>query len=104
MTDRRRTPRYNLSRSTKAEINLLQDVSIQSAVGDDVVVLASKFPESRGRLLMEVVRSDGEVASLDAEIVDSAPVVEAGTVRFRLQLRVAGFARAFGLNLLPAFE
>ena len=103
MTDRRRAARYSLCRTTKAEINLLQDVSIESAVGDDVVVLASKFPASCDRLLMQMVSADGEVASLDAAVVRTAPVVEAGDVRFRLELRVEGFARIFGLDPSPAF-
>ena len=103
MTDRRRAPRYHLGRITKAEINVLQDVSIKSVVGDDVVVLASHCPANGDSLLMEMVRADGEVARLVAEIVASAPVVDAGAVRFRLELRVAGFAAALGLTTLPVF-
>ena len=103
MTDRRRAARYSLCRTTTAEINLLQDVSIESAVGDDVVVLASKFPAACDRLLMQMVSATGEIASLDAEVVRTAPVVDAGDVRFRLELRVEGFARVFGLNPSPAF-
>jgi hypothetical protein len=101
MTDRRRAPRYTLGRTTRAEINLLQDVSLQSAAGDDLVVLASKFPDTNGRLLIEIVQANGEIASLDAEILSSAPVLEAGNVRFRLELRVAGFAGLFCLT--PVF-
>ncbi len=104
MTDRRRAARYSLCRTTKAEINLLQDVSIESAVGDDVVVLASTCPASGDRLLMQLVSAKGEVASLDAAMVRTAPVVDAGAVRFRLQLRVEGFARVLGLDPSAAFE
>jgi hypothetical protein len=103
MTDRRRAARYSLLPRTTAEINLLQDVSIESAVGDDVVVLASKFPGSCDRLLMQLVNAEGEVASLEVAVVRTAPVVHAGDVRFRLELRVEGFARAFGLHPSPAF-
>jgi hypothetical protein len=103
VTDRRRAPRYSLSRTTKADINLLQDVSIESAVGDDVVVLASRFPAKCDRLLMQLVSASGEVTSLDAAVLRTAPVVEAGSVRFRLELRIEGFARIFGLDPLPAF-
>ena len=103
MTDRRRAPRYSLCRTTKAEINLLQDVSIQSAVGDEVVVLASRFPADCDRLLVQMVNANGEVASFDAEVVKTAPVVDAGKVRFRLELRVAGFAQILGLAA-PAFS
>ena len=103
MTDRRRAPRYYLCRTTTAEINLLQDVSIQSAVGDDVVVLASRFPATCDRLLVQMVTASGEVASLDAEVVSTAPVLDAGSVRFRLELKIEGFARVFGLNPSPAF-
>jgi hypothetical protein len=103
MTDRRRAARYSLCPTTKAEISLLQDVSIESAVGDDVVVLASKFPTSCDRLMMQMVSATGEVASLDAAVIRTAPVVQAGAVRFRLELRVEGFAQAFGLAPSPAF-
>jgi hypothetical protein len=103
MTDRRRAPRYYLCRTTKADINLLQDVSIQSAVGDDVVVLASKFPANCDRLLVQMVSANGAVASLDAAVVRTAPIVDAGAVRFRLELRVEGFASIFGLDPSPAF-
>ena len=103
MTDRRRAPRYYLCRTTKAEINLLQDVSIQSAVGDDVVVLASTFPAKCDRLLMQMVRTNGEHASLEAAIMRTAPVVDAGVVRFRVDLRIEGFAQLFGLDPSLAF-
>ena len=82
---------------------MLQDVSIQSAVGDDVVVLASRFPAACDRLLVQMVTPSGDVASLDAEVVSTAPVLDAGNVRFRLELRVEGFARVFGLNPVPTF-
>ena len=103
MTDRRRAPRYFLCRTTKAEINLLQDVSIQSAVGDHVVVLAAKFPANCDRLVMQMVAANGELASLDAAVVRTAPVVEAGVVRFRVDLRIEGFGQMFGLDPSPAF-
>ena len=103
MTDRRRAPRYYLCRTTRAEISLLQDVSIQSAAGDDVVVLASTFPANCDRLLMQLVAADGEVATLDAEVVRTAPVLDAGSVRYRLELRVEGFSRACGVTMTPAF-
>ena len=102
MTDRRRAPRYNLCRSITAEIKLLQDVSIQSASGDNVVVLASKFPEDCTSVLMEMVQPDGNVASLPAEILRTAPVLDSGVVRFRLELRVIGFA-SLSAFLAPAF-
>jgi hypothetical protein len=103
MTDRRRAPRYNLCCPTRAEIDLLQDASIESAVGDDVVVVASKFPATCDRLLVEMVAANGQVTTLDAEIVRTAPVVDAGVVRFRLELRIEGFARVVGLNPSPVF-
>ena len=100
MSDRRRAPRYSLSRTTTAEINLLQDVSIQSAVGDDVIVLAAKFPANCDRLMVQMVGANGEVTSLSAAVVTTAPVLDAGAVRFRLELRIEGFARCFGLDSL----
>src|SRR4051812_35702863 len=103
MTDRRRAPRYHLGRITKAEINLLQDVSIKSVVGDDVVVLASHCPANGDSLLMEMVRADGEVARMLPELVAGAPVGVAGALRFRLGLRVGGFAAAVGLTPGPVF-
>ena len=103
MTDRRRAPRYHLCRTTKVEINLLQDVSIQSAFGDEVVVLASNVPAACDRLLIQMVLEGGELASLAAEVVRTAPVVEAGVVRFRLELRVDGLSMALGLGPLPTF-
>ena len=103
MSDRRRAPRYSLSRTTTAEINLLQDVSIQSAVGDDVIVLAAKFPANCDRLMVQMVGANGEVTSLSAAVVTTAPVLDAGAVRFRLELRIEGFARCFGLTPSPAF-
>jgi len=100
MTDRRRAPRYQLCRSTKAEINLLQDVLIQSAVGDAVIVLASTCPAPSDRLMLQVAGADGGVSSLAAELVASAPILRSDLVQFRLALRVTGFSDMARVNPL----
>ena len=94
MTDRRRAPRYHLCRTTKVEINLLQDVSIQSAFGDEVVVLASNVPAACDRLLIQMVREGGELASLEAEVAQDC-AGRRGRCRplCRLELRVDGLCQ-----------
>lgn len=94
MTDRRRAPRYQICRPTEAQIGLLQDVSIQSMAGDDVTVLASRFPSNCDRLVMQLVRANGEVASLEAAVVRTAPVLKSGVMQFLLELRVDGLSES----------
>jgi hypothetical protein len=101
MTDRRGAHRFQLCRSTSVQIGLLQDVMIQSSAGDHVTVLTSSVPPASQRLLLQLVRADGEVACLSAHIVRTAPVVESGDMKFRLDLHVAGFAALLGLSSLP---
>src|SRR6188768_4199811 len=86
MTDRRRAPRYQLCRSTKTEINLLQDVLIQSAVGDDVVVLAATYPAPCDRLILQMAGPNGEVTSLTADLVATTPILHSSLVQFRVAL------------------
>lgn len=95
MTDRRRAPRYNLCRTTRAQVGLLQDVWIQSANGNAVIVLSSTYPPNCDRLLMQVVRSNGDVASLSARVLRTAPVLQAGSMQFLVELHVDGFAENF---------
>src|SRR4051812_33169901 len=73
MTDRRRAPRYQICRTTQAQFGLLQDVAIQSVAGDDVIVLASMFPANCDRLVMQLLRANGEIASLGAAVTRTAP-------------------------------
>ena len=99
MTDRRRAPRYQICRATSAQIGLLQDVSIQSVAGDGVIVLASMFPANCDRLVMQLVQANGEVPSLDAEDVRTAPVLKSGVMQFLLELRVEGLSESLRHDL-----
>jgi len=92
MTDRRRAPRYQICRTTQAQFGLLQDVAIQSVAGDDVIVLASMFPANCDRLVMQLVRANGEIASLGAAVRRTAPVLSSGVMQYLLELRVEGLA------------
>ena len=91
MTDRRRAPRYSLARTAPATLGLLQDVSIQSADGNEVTVLSPTMPARCDRLLMQIVCASGEVASLPARVLSTAPVVDGGVMRFLVALHVDGF-------------
>ena len=91
MTDRRLAPRYSLARTAPATLGLLQDVSIQSANGNEVTVLSPTMPVRCDRLLVQVVCATGEVASLPARVLSTAPVVEGGVMQFLVALHVDGF-------------
>jgi hypothetical protein len=98
MTERRRAPRFQLCRWTSVRIGLSQDLVIQWSAGDDVTVLAKSVPPSCERLLLQLVRADGEIACLPAHVVKTAPVMEAGDLKFRLDLHVTGFAALSAAN------
>jgi hypothetical protein len=100
MSDRRRVPRYQLCQTTRAEISLLQDVIIQSAVGDDLVVLSPVYPSDCDRLLVQFAGVNDQVTSLQAQVLGTEPVRQAGLVQFRVALRVNGFADLVRVNPL----
>lgn len=102
MTDRRRAPRYSLARTAPATLGLLQDVSIQTANGNEVTVLSPTMPARCDRLLVQVLCATGEVASLPARVLSTAPIVEGGVMQFLVALHVDGFTElpVNSLNLL----
>ena len=100
MSDRRRVQRYQLCQTSPAHISLLEDVIIQSAVGDDLVVLSPVFPAPCDRLLVQFAGPDDQIISLQAQVLGSEPVRDAGLVQFRVALRVRGFADLARVNPL----
>ena len=94
MIDRRRALRDVLCDLAAAEIELLQDVLLESVAGDCATVIASSPPVAAERLRMRLVASDGSATTLNARIVASSPAVTGGILRYRVQLAVEGLEAA----------
>ena len=87
MADRRRTPRYVLSTPLAGDAMPMQDVMVESMEGTRLVVIASSAPAVDEELMIHLAMSDG-LMSHRATLLSSSPVAIAGTVSFRLELRL----------------
>jgi len=87
MSDRRRTPRYVLGTPLAGDALPMQDVMVESLVGTRLVVIASSAPTAEEDLMIHLAMSDG-LTSHRATLLSSSPVSVAGTVSFRLELRL----------------
>jgi hypothetical protein len=87
MTDRRRTPRYILKTPLAADAMPMQDVMLERRTSDRLTVIAPSSHAADEELMIHITTADGLVTHRTA-VVSSNPVSIAGTLSFRLELRV----------------
>lgn len=100
MSDRRRTPRYVLGTPLAGDALPMQDVVVESFSGTRLVVIAQSARAAHEELMIHLSMSDG-LASHRAIVMSSNPVSVAGTVCFRLELRVDALKRVAGEQRNP---
>jgi hypothetical protein len=89
MADRRRTPRYVLDTPLRADAMPMEDVTIEEFSGDQLVVISPSAHESQEDVMIHMTTGQG-LTSHTARVMSSRPVSVAGTLCFRVELRVAG--------------
>ncbi|HEV8316836.1 MAG TPA: hypothetical protein VGQ10_05480 [Vicinamibacterales bacterium] len=100
MSDRRRTPRYVLGSPLAGEVLPMQDVMVESLIGTRLVVIASSAPAVEEELMIHLAMSDG-LTSHRATLLSSSPISVAGTVSFRLELRLDEAIPLMGKDAAP---
>lgn len=89
MTDRRRTPRYVLGAPLPGNAMPMLDVTVEQISGDRVVVVSPSAHRADEELMIHMRTADG-LRSHQTRVMSSSPVSVAGTVCFRVELRVEG--------------
>lgn len=92
MPDRRRTPRYVLDNPLAGHALPMQDVMVESLAGSRLVVISQSAPAVHEELMIHLAMPDG-LASHRATVTSSDAISVAGTVCFRLELRVDAVSR-----------
>ena len=87
MSDRRRAPRYLLASPLAADAMPMQDVIVKTFSGSRLVVISSSAYAQNEDVMVHIARPNG-LASHRATVVSSEPSSVAGTLCFRLELRV----------------
>lgn len=87
MSDRRRTPRYELGTPLAAAVMPMQDVMVESFSGNRLVVISISTHAVDEELMVYLAMPHG-LASHRAKVVSSTPVSVAGKLSCRLELRV----------------
>lgn len=87
MTDRRRTPRYELGTPLAAELMPMHDVVVESSSENGLVVLSLATHHIDEELMVYLATPHG-VDNHFVTVISSAPVFVAGTLCCRLGLRV----------------
>jgi hypothetical protein len=87
MRGRRRDERYRLSAPFEGALSLFQDVIVERCHVEEVVAL-SDAPGDSGEVMTLDLISSGPRESLQVRLVESAPVIVDGGVRYRLRLAV----------------
>ena len=87
MSDRRRTPRYVLGNPLVGDAMPMQDVIVESLSGDRLVVISQSAPPVDEELMVHL-STRGGLETRPATVVASDPTSVAGTVCFRLELRL----------------
>ena len=100
MSDRRRTPRYVLGTPLAGDALPMQDVMVESLVGTRLVVIAPSAPTAEEELMIHLAMSDG-LTSHRATLLSSSPISVAGTVSFRLELRLDEAIPLMGKDAAP---
>ncbi len=87
MSDRRRTSRFVIPDFTEATFRLMQDVCIERATGEQVI-LVSDVPLRTGEgMLVELPRELGARSLTHADVVSCTPVWTGDTRRYRVAMR-----------------
>ena len=89
MQGRRRDTRYRLSTPFEATLLTFQDLTIERVLAGEMVAL-SDAPGNYGQDMTLDLISSGPRESVQVRIVESAPVVVEGGVRYRLRLAMVG--------------
>ena len=89
MTDRRRAPRYTLDTPLVGDAMPMQDVTVERFSGDRLVVISLSTHTADDEVMIHISTPDG-LASHRARVISSHPTSVAGTLCFRLELRVDG--------------
>jgi hypothetical protein len=87
MTDRRRRPRYVLNKPLRGDAMPMQDVTLEQFTGGRAVVIASS-PHSPDEEVVIHLRTPVGLQSQRATVLTSAPVTVAGSLCYRVELRV----------------
>jgi len=87
MADRRRSPRYVLSDPLAAEAMPLHDATVERLSGDRLVVVSPSPQAIASPLVVHVATASG-LQTRRATVVSSNPVCVAGSVHFRVELRL----------------
>ncbi len=87
MTDRRRAPRYVLESHLAGDALPMQDVVVNSLSGSRLVVTSPSAYAPHEELMIHIATPHG-VESHNAKLITSRPSAIAGTLGFRLELRI----------------
>lgn len=87
MTDRRRRPRYVLKKPLRGDAMPLQDVTLEQLTRGRAVVIASS-PHCPDEEVVIHLRTAVGLHSHPATVIASAPVTVAGSLCYRVELRV----------------
>jgi hypothetical protein len=87
MSDRRRTPRYVLGTPLAGDAMPMQDVIVELFSANRLVVRSLTSHTLDEELMIHLAMPDG-LASHRAKVISSTPISVAGTLCFRLELRV----------------
>jgi hypothetical protein len=78
----------------------MQDVMVESLVGTRLVVIAPSAPAVEEEVMIHLAMSDG-LTSHRATLLSSSPMSVAGTVSFRLELRLDEVFPVAGKDAAP---
>jgi hypothetical protein len=95
MSDRRRTPRYVLGSPLVGDALPMQDVIVESLRGSRLVVISPSAPAVNEAVTVHL-STRGGLETRPATLVASHPTSMAGTVCFRLELRLDPVANDSG--------
>jgi len=86
LTDRRRSPRYQLISPLRSDALPLQDVMVQQLSGDQLTVISRSAHCVDDTLVVHMETPLGKPISHAARVVSSTPVVISGVISFRVEL------------------
>ena len=98
VTDRRRAPRYVLYTTVAAILAPLQDIVVEQVLADRLVAICPTAARPTETLAVQFAASEGELVTLDADVVTSEPVMRADRIGFRVELHVPSGPRALAAD------
>ncbi len=97
MVDRRRAPRFVLTKPIAGHARVLHDVDIVGVAGDELVVISGAPAVPGEDLLIQIGGAFGRIASLEVRPVSCQPVLEGDVIRHQLTLQVVRGTRLLSL-------